>query len=74
VTREAVVQAWKNPEARAAATELPAHPAGPALVELGDETLQEIIGRGDVQAETTPFCVGFAVGLSIGVVLSVVKC
>lgn len=74
MTREAIVQAWKNPEVRATAAELPAHPAGPALVELDDAALQEIFGRGDVQAETSPFCVGFTVGVGIGVILSVLKC
>ncbi|WP_083780220.1 mersacidin/lichenicidin family type 2 lantibiotic [Kyrpidia tusciae] len=76
MTREEIIRAWKSPEQRAAVA-LAAHPSGAAMSELDEIALQEVIGRGDVQAESTPLCafgVGFLVGAGIGVLVSVAKC
>ncbi|MDR7246980.1 mersacidin family lantibiotic [Priestia megaterium] len=33
------------------------HPAGTAMVEVSEEELTRVYGSGDVQPETSPFCV-----------------
>ncbi|RBP02481.1 lichenicidin A2 family type 2 lantibiotic [Rossellomorea aquimaris] len=68
MTKEMMIQAWKNPELR---SDLTNHPAGQAFSELSADEMRSIQGAGDVQPETTPslssgYCLGWAtVGISI---------
>ncbi|RBP02482.1 lichenicidin A2 family type 2 lantibiotic [Rossellomorea aquimaris] len=75
MSKEMMIQAWKNPEMR---KEFMNHPAGQAFSELSAEEMMNVQGAGDVQPETTPTlssapCAGWlTVGISITV--SYAKC
>ncbi len=73
MSKEQVIQAWKNPELREGATGLPAHPAGKSVKELSTEELEQVQGASDVQPETTPACaVAFTIGATV--IFSVRNC
>ncbi|MEI4463780.1 MULTISPECIES: mersacidin family lantibiotic [Exiguobacterium] len=61
MTNEQIIQSWKNLDE----TSVIANPAGEAVNELNFEEMSRINGGGDVQPETTPFCVGVIVGVTI---------
>ncbi|MBD1372086.1 plantaricin C family lantibiotic [Hazenella sp. IB182357] len=53
MSKEKVVQSWKDPVYRAKSEELaPNHPAGEGLKELSDEKLANTSGAGDVDPNT----------------------
>jgi type 2 lantibiotic (TIGR03893 family) len=75
MSKEAMIQAWKNPEQR---QPLMNHPAGQAFGELSIEEMTKIQGAGDVQPETTPTlssapCAGWLTA-GISITISYAKC
>ncbi|RBP02474.1 mersacidin family lantibiotic [Rossellomorea aquimaris] len=78
MTKTEIINAWKNPEARANISF--SHPAGLSYGELSTEEMMNIQGAGDVQPETTPtttiassgFCAVTTIG--VGVTLSLQFC
>ncbi|PJO41591.1 mersacidin family lantibiotic [Lysinibacillus xylanilyticus] len=56
ITKEEIIAAWKDPEAREKLNSLPVHPSGKTFGELTEEELAEIQGASDVNPETTPLC------------------
>ncbi|MDI6678280.1 mersacidin family lantibiotic [Bacillus wiedmannii] len=50
------------------------HPAGAKLVEVSKDELTRVYGGGDVQPETTPACILYINGLTIGLALSKQSC
>ncbi|MGE7692372.1 mersacidin/lichenicidin family type 2 lantibiotic [Lysinibacillus sp. NPDC097214] len=65
VTKEEIIAAWKDPEAREKFNSLPVHPSGKTLGELTEEELAQIQGAGDVKPETTPYLGDFLIVKSI---------
>lgn len=75
MSKEMMIQAWKNPELRSNKMN---HPAGQSFGELAKEDMMKIQGAGDVQPETTPTlssapCAGW---LTVGITatISYAKC
>lgn len=71
MTKEKMIQAWKNPELRTNAT---VHPSGISFGELTEEEMMSVQGAGDVTPETTPITLsstichaGFTVGVTVAV-------
>ncbi|MCW9134382.1 lichenicidin A2 family type 2 lantibiotic [Bacillus paramycoides] len=60
MSKEQMIEALKNPEARKKLGEVE-HPSGKPLNELTLEELAEIQGAGDVQPESSPLCVATVV-------------
>ncbi|MGG3805386.1 mersacidin/lichenicidin family type 2 lantibiotic [Metabacillus fastidiosus] len=56
VSREEIIEAWKDPDAREKFANIPSHPSGKALSELSEEELANIHGASDVKPETTQMC------------------
>ncbi|MCB4848641.1 mersacidin family lantibiotic [Bacillus tropicus] len=71
MSKEQMIEALKNPEARKKLGEVE-HPSGKPLNELTLEELAEVQGAGDVSPETTPVCI--TVGAATGYVISKVLC
>jgi type 2 lantibiotic (TIGR03893 family) len=77
MSKEAMIQSWKNPELRRDLSVN--HPAGQAFGELSKEDMMKIQGAGDVQPETTPtfastnICSGVITG-TIAFTISYFKC
>ncbi|WP_338754926.1 mersacidin/lichenicidin family type 2 lantibiotic [Bacillus sp. FJAT-52991] len=67
VTREEIINAWKNQDVRQKFDEVLSHPSGKALAELSDEELASIQGASDVKPETTPLCLGVIIGLTTSI-------
>ncbi|MGG3805385.1 mersacidin/lichenicidin family type 2 lantibiotic [Metabacillus fastidiosus] len=55
-SKEEIIGAWKDPDAREKFANIPAHPSGKALSELSEEELADIHGASDVKPETTLIC------------------
>jgi len=56
LTKEEIIAAWKDPEAREKFNSLPVHPSGKSFGELTEEELAQIQGASDVKPETSPVC------------------
>jgi mersacidin/lichenicidin family type 2 lantibiotic len=68
MSKEKVIEAWKNPEIREAAAKVQPHPSGKAFNELTVEELAEIQGAADVAPETTlPCAAAFATGMMFSI-------
>ena len=65
ISKEDIIEAWKDPNVREKLANIPSHPSGKALTELNDEELASIQGASDVKPETTPLCVGIIIGLTM---------
>ncbi|MBD8014518.1 mersacidin family lantibiotic [Microbacterium sp. APC 3898] len=64
MTKQQIINAWKNPEIRDGVEKVTPHPSGKAFNELTLDELAEVQGASDVAPETTPACVAaFATGL-----------
>ena len=63
MSKEAIIEAWKNPEIRSRVESIQPHPSGKAFNELTLEELAEVQGASDVNPETTlPCAAWFATG------------
>ncbi|MGG3805388.1 mersacidin family lantibiotic [Metabacillus fastidiosus] len=67
VSKEEIIEAWKDPNVREKFANIPSHPSGKALTELTEEELAAIQGASDVKPETTPVCVGVIIGLTASI-------
>ncbi|MGG3805387.1 mersacidin family lantibiotic [Metabacillus fastidiosus] len=67
VSKEEIIEAWKDPNVREKFANIPSHPSGKALTELNEEELAAIQGASDVKPETTPVCVGVIIGLTASI-------
>ncbi|MFE6139959.1 mersacidin family lantibiotic [Bacillus cereus] len=71
MSKEQVIKAWKNSEARKGLGEVE-HPAGKSLNELSLEEMAEVQGAGDVKPETLP--IGLTDGGTGGIAFSTIIC
>jgi len=56
LSKEEIINAWKNAEARGKLNNVPVHPSGKSYGELTEEELSQIQGASDVKPETSPVC------------------
>ncbi|WP_427109323.1 mersacidin family lantibiotic [Lysinibacillus xylanilyticus] len=56
ISKEEIIAAWKDPEAREKLNSLPVHPSGKSFGDLTEEELAQIQGASDVKPETSPVC------------------
>ncbi|WP_102275103.1 mersacidin family lantibiotic [Cytobacillus massiliigabonensis] len=70
MSRQQLVQAWKNPELRSKMGV--GHPSGKAFEELSIEEMVNIQGAGDIQPNTTPSSI--PCGFGGGILVSMLFC
>lgn len=71
MSKEQLIEAWKNPEIREKISKVQPHPSGKAFNELTIDELAEVQGASDVAPETTPAC---AAAFATGMLFSIKYC